>query len=78
MYPTTNINIDVYEEVEFGLGGHPAEGGIADGGFVNIVTKSGGNEFHGRATVGYYNEDMQKSLLSPEDLEATGLTKPNR
>lgn len=76
MYPMTNINIDVYEEVEFGLGGHPAEVGIADGGFVNIVTKSGGNEFHGGATVEYYNKDMQKSLLSPEDLKAVGLTKP--
>ncbi len=76
MYPMTNINIDVYEEVEFGLGGYPAEVGIADGGFVNIVTKSGGNEFHGGATVEYYNKDMQKSLLSAEDLEAVGLTKP--
>jgi len=76
MYPMTNINIDVYEEVEFGLGGHPAEVGIADGGFINIVTRSGGNEFHGAATAEYYNEDMQKSLLSEEDLTAVGLTKP--
>ncbi|NIM59718.1 MAG: TonB-dependent receptor [Candidatus Aminicenantes bacterium] len=76
MYPMTNINIDVYEEVEFGLGGHSAEVGIADGGFVNIVTRSGGNEFHGAATAEYYNEDMQKSLLSEEDLIAVGLTKP--
>ncbi len=76
MYPMTNINIDVYEEVEFGLGGHPAEVGIADGGYVNIVTRSGGNEFHGAATAEYYNEDMQKSLLSEEDLTAVGLTKP--
>jgi len=76
MYPMTNINIDVYEEVEFGLGGHTAEVGIADGGYVNIVTKSGGNEFHGGLTAEYYNEDMQKSLLSAEDLVAVGLTKP--
>jgi len=76
MYPMTNINIDVYEEVEFGLGGHPAEVGIADGGFINIVTRSGGNEFHGALTAEYYNEDMQKSLLSEEDLIAVGLTKP--
>jgi len=76
MYPMTNINIDVYEEVEFGLFGHTADIGIADGGFVNIVTKSGGNAFHGGATVEYYNKDMQMSLLSEEDLEAVGLTKP--
>ena len=77
MYPMTNINIDVYEEVEMGMFGHSAEVAIADGGYVNIVTKSGGNAFHGGGTVEYYNQDMQKSLLSEEDLEAIGLTKPS-
>lgn len=76
MYPMTNVNIDTYEEVEMGMFGHTADIGIADGGYVNIVTKSGGNEFHGGGTVEYYNEDMQKGLLSEEDLEAIGLTKP--
>jgi hypothetical protein len=76
MYPMTNINIDTYEEVEFGLFGHPSEVGFADGGYVNIVTKSGGNEFHGGGTVEYFNKDMQLSLLSAEDLKAVGLAKP--
>jgi hypothetical protein len=49
---------------------------IADGGYVNIVTKSGGNAFHGGGTAEFYNEDMQKSLLSEEDLKAMGLIKP--
>jgi hypothetical protein len=77
MYPMTNINIDVYEEVEMGMFGHSADVSLADGGYVNIVTKSGGNAFHGGGTVEYYNEDMQKGLISPEDLEAVGLTKPS-
>lgn len=77
MYPMTNINIDTYEEVEFGLFGYPSEVGIAGGGFINIVTKSGGNEFHGGGTAEYYNKDMQFSLLSEEDLEAVGLSKPS-
>jgi hypothetical protein len=72
----TNINIDVYEEVEMELYGHPAEIAHADGGFVNIVSKSGGDEFHGGATIEYYNEDMQQSLISEEDLDAVGLEKP--
>jgi hypothetical protein len=76
MYPMTNINIDLYEEVEMGMFGYTAEVGLADGGYINIVTKSGGNTFHGGGTVEYYNEDMQKSLLSDEDLTAVGLTKP--
>jgi hypothetical protein len=77
MYPMTNVNIDVYEEVEMGMFGHTADVGLADGGYVNIVTKSGGNAFHGGGTVEYYNEDMQKALLSEEDLGAIGLTKPS-
>lgn len=77
MYPMTNINIDVYEEVEFGLFGHTADVGLADGGFVNIVTKSGGNEFHGGGTVEFYNESMVENLLSEEDLEAVGQTAPS-
>jgi hypothetical protein len=76
MYPMTNINIDIYEEVEMGLFGHPADVGIADGGYINIVSKSGGDEFHGGATVEYYNEDMQESLINEEDLNAVGLEKP--
>ncbi|MGD2246488.1 MAG: carboxypeptidase regulatory-like domain-containing protein, partial [Candidatus Aminicenantes bacterium] len=76
MYPMTNINIDVYEEVEMGLFGHSAEVGIADGGFVNIVTKSGGNDFHGGGTVEYYSEDFVEDLLSQEDLKAVGLAAP--
>jgi hypothetical protein len=76
MYPMTNINIDVYEEVEMGMFGHSADVAIADGGYINIVTKSGGNEFHGGTTVEYYNEDLQFSLINAEDLEAVGLSKP--
>jgi len=76
MYPMTNINIDVYEEVEFGLFGHTADVGIADGGFINIVTKSGGNVFHGGATVEYFNRHMRTNTMSSEDLRALGLEKP--
>ena len=77
MYPMININIDVYEEVEMGLFGHPAEVGIADGGFINIVTKSGGNEFHGGGTTEYYSGALVEDLLSQVDLEAVGLSTPS-
>ncbi|MFC2160249.1 carboxypeptidase regulatory-like domain-containing protein [Acidobacteriota bacterium] len=77
MYPMININIDVYEEVEMGLSGHSAEVGIADGGFINIVTKSGGNSFHGGGTVEYYNGSLVEDLLGQADLEAVGLLAPS-
>jgi len=76
MYPMTNINIDVYEEVEFGLFGHTADVGIADGGFINIVTKSGGNVFHGGVTVEYFNRHMRSNVMRTEELKALGLERP--
>ncbi len=45
-YMATNINYDAFEEVEIEAAGHPAEVG-ASGGYINVVTKSGGNEFSG-------------------------------
>ncbi len=48
------------QEVEVKTGGYEAEYGRALGGTINVVTKSGGNEFHGDA-FGYYDS---KSLDS--------------
>ena len=42
------LNLDSIEEIEVKTAGATAEYGRAQGGFVNIVTKSGGNEFEGR------------------------------
>ncbi len=76
MCPITNINIDVYEEVLMGIAGHQADTEIADGGYINIIAKSGGNDFQGNTLFEYFNQDMQKSLLSKEELEAVALEKP--
>jgi len=77
MYPLTNINIDVYEEVDMGIAGHQADTEIGDGGYINIIAKSGGNEFQGNALFEYFDKGMQKSLLSNEELEASALKKPS-
>src|SRR5262249_41525487 len=42
------------QEVEVKTGGYQAEYGRNTGGVINVVTKSGGNEFHGDL-FGYYN-----------------------
>ena len=41
------INNEFVDEVEVKTGGYPAEYGGALGGVVNVITKSGGNVFHG-------------------------------
>ena len=48
------INGEFIQEVEVKTGGYQAEYGRNTGGVVNVITKSGGNEFHGDV-FGYYN-----------------------
>jgi hypothetical protein len=48
------LSQEFIEEVQVKAGGYEAEYGRAMGGIVNVVTKSGGNEFHGDA-FGYFN-----------------------
>lgn len=67
---------DIIDEVEMGLGAHPAEVALTEGAFVNVVTKSGGNEFHGSAIAYFFNEDMSRSLIPKEEVEAVGLSAP--
>ena len=45
----TELNFDFVDEVEVKTGGLPAEYGRTTGGILNVLTKSGGNEFHGSA-----------------------------
>ena len=64
------------EEVEVVTGGMPAEVGIATGGFVNAVTRSGGNKFSGLLQA-FYNREPWSTIVVPEDqLTAMGLGLP--
>lgn len=67
---------DVIEEVELEVGGHMPEVGLAEGAYVNMVSKSGGNEFHGGLQAFYYNEDMVFDLTPEDEAKAYGLTAP--
>ena len=55
-----DINNEFVQEVEVKTGGYQAEYGRNTGGVINVVTKSGGNEFHG-ALFGYYNSTGMKA-----------------
>jgi hypothetical protein len=54
------INGEFIQEVEVKTGGYQAEYGRNTGGVVNVITKSGGNEFHGDL-FGYYNSPGMSS-----------------
>jgi hypothetical protein len=53
--PPFTFNLDAVQEIVVVAGGANAEFGRSSGGFVNVVTKSGTNEFHGSAH--YYGKD---------------------
>ncbi len=55
-----DINNEFVQEVEVKTGGYQAEYGRNTGGVVNVITKSGGNEFHG-GVFGYYNDTGMRS-----------------
>lgn len=53
-----NMNYDAIEEVQVVTGGMDAEYGRSMGGAINIVTRSGGNEFHGDAQLLYSDDTI--------------------
>ena len=57
----TNFNYDAIEEISYSTAGYEAEYGRAIGGVVNLITKSGGNEFSGTLDVRYSTNDYQES-----------------
>ncbi len=63
-----DINTEFIQEVEVKTGGYQAEYGRNTGGVVNVITKSGGNDFHG-GIFGYYNDTGMRA--EPVDEFAT-------
>ncbi len=47
--PPFTVNLDAVQEFQVVADGAPAEFGRSSSGFINVVTKSGTNEFHGTA-----------------------------
>ena len=67
------LNFEFIQEVEFKSGGYEAEYGGAQGGILNVVTKSGGNEFHGDA-FGYFNANgLQANNKHLDELTSAGI-----
>src|SRR5205085_7812241 len=62
------LNYEFIQAVDVKTGGYEAEFGRATGGIINVITKSGGNEFHGDV-FGYFDNDSLQA-----DAERTGAT----
>lgn len=77
-YSMANINVDVYDEIEFEMGAHPAEVGQTDSTYINIVTKSGGNKFSGGGTFYYTGKSLAEDMFTPEQIKALNVNPPEK
>ncbi len=68
------VNFDFIDEVQVKASGYQAESGGSLGGVINVVTRSGGNEFHGDV-IGYYSgsamSGKQRDMLRVNPLDNT-------
>ncbi len=71
------VHYDAIEEVEMVTGGLPASVGVGGGSYINVVTKSGGNEFHGQMQAYYTRESLTQILYPEEQITAMGVGKPS-
>ncbi len=72
-----NVAFDFVDEVQVKASGYAAEFGGSLGGVINVVTRSGGNEFHGEA-IGYYSGSALRSKgrdILQLDLEDTSIAR---
>jgi hypothetical protein len=75
---STNLNFDAIQEISFQTAGYAAEYGRATGGVVNIVTKSGGNQFSGTFDMRYNDTSFDENGRHfNRDLDKTELLKPS-
>jgi len=79
--PTTGgfygtAQFDSIEEIEILSGGLPSQVGATGGAFVNIVTRSGGNSFHGQIQGFYTHKKLNEILFRDEQLSAMAIGKP--
>ncbi len=72
----SKINPDLIEMVVVESAGHSADRGTAEGGFVNVLFKSGGDSFSGGLSLLHSNKYLAKTLYSMEELDEMGVLAP--
>jgi hypothetical protein len=55
------LNFEFIQAVDVKSGGYEAEFGRSTGAIINVITKSGGNDYHGDAFGYYDNDSLQKT-----------------
>jgi Carboxypeptidase regulatory-like domain/TonB-dependent Receptor Plug Domain len=63
--PPFTFNLDAVQEVVVVADGANAEFGRSSGGFVNVITKSGTNDFHGSTHLYYKDDSLASKAAKP-------------
>jgi hypothetical protein len=63
----TGINLSFIKEVDVKTGGYEPQYGKTTGGVVQIVTKSGGNQYHGEVAGFFQPQQFEASRVNPDD-----------
>ena len=63
----TGINLSFIKEVEVKTGGYEPQYGKSTGGIVQIVTKSGGNTYHGGVSAFFAPQSLEATHINPDD-----------
>ncbi len=66
----TGVNIEYIEEVQVKTGGYEPEFGQSLGGFVNLVTKSGGNDVEGSTFAYFQSADLEAQRVRSDRVNA--------
>jgi hypothetical protein len=76
MQPVTDINFDLIEEAEVVTAGFPTQVAPADGGYVNLVTKSGGNGHSAEILAYHTGSSLTNTLTGNEEAALDSLPSP--
>src|SRR5712664_4768192 len=74
----STISQEGVQEFQLILSNYNAEYGRATGGVINIVTKGGGNEFHGNAFGFFRNKSFQARNPFSGEVDANGVLQPTK
>jgi outer membrane receptor protein involved in Fe transport len=74
----STVSQEAVQEFQLILSNYNAEYGRATGGVINIVTKSGGNEFHGDAFGFFRNKSFQARNAFSGAVDSNGVLQPTK
>jgi Carboxypeptidase regulatory-like domain len=71
----TTLVQDFVQEVDVKTGGYQAEYGRSSGGVLNVVTKSGGNDFHGSVFANFSPWEASRNPVNPVGTAGLAITQ---